>query len=128
MEIGQLADVDSKIVQLQELGWDVSLLGEHMLVVYAVPQVFIDSVMDLEKLLEYILPLEEMSYDGILDVVYAMQACKTSIKAGQKLSRLEMIQLVKDGFTFIEGMFVCQHGRPFFVRIAKKEIDTLVGR
>jgi DNA mismatch repair ATPase MutL len=39
-----------------------------------------------------------------------------------------MEQLVQEGFEKIPWMFVCQHGRPFFVRIEKKEIDKFFDR
>jgi DNA mismatch repair ATPase MutL len=64
----------------------------------------------------------------MLDEMVGMKACKASIKAGQKLSDLEMKQLVEDGFTHISGMFVCQHGRPSAVRIEKGNIDELFER
>jgi DNA mismatch repair ATPase MutL len=39
-----------------------------------------------------------------------------------------MEQLIKDWFEKIPGLFVCQHGRPFFVRIDKGEIDKMFDR
>jgi DNA mismatch repair ATPase MutL len=57
-----------------------------------------------------------------------MKACKISIKAGHKLSYDQMSNLIKDGFEHIEGMFVCQHGRPFFIKMDKKKIDGLFDR
>ena len=69
-----------------------------------------------------------MTFDHILDGVFATKACKTSIKAGHKLSYDQMVNLVKDGFENIDWMFVCQHGRPFFVEIKKKDVDKLFDR
>lgn len=39
-----------------------------------------------------------------------------------------MQRLVEDGFSQIEGMFVCQHGRPFFIKMTKKDLDGLFDR
>ncbi len=39
-----------------------------------------------------------------------------------------MQQLINDGFRYIPGSFVCQHGRPFVIEIAKREIDTMFDR
>jgi len=39
-----------------------------------------------------------------------------------------MSNLVKEGFENIDGLFVCQHGRPFFVQTEKKNIDKMFDR
>jgi DNA mismatch repair protein MutL len=83
---------------------------------------------DLELLFNHVLFLEKISFDFILDNIFATKACKSSIKAGQKLSYQQMVNLLEDGFKFIDGMFVCQHGRPFFVKIEKKDVDRLFDR
>ena len=92
------------------------------------PRVFVQYPVELAKLLNYVRYLEEVSFDHIMDGVFATKACKTSIKAGHKLSYLQMKQLLEDGFRHIPGMFVCQHGRPFFVKMDKKHIDGLFDR
>jgi DNA mismatch repair ATPase MutL len=72
--------------------------------------------------------LPEITFDHMLDGIYATKACKTSIKAWHKLSMDQMINLIKEWFDNIEWMFVCQHGRPSFVKIDKKKIDELFDR
>ncbi|MDR2415987.1 MAG: hypothetical protein LBD75_05280 [Candidatus Peribacteria bacterium] len=52
----------------------------------------------MQLLFNHILYLETISFDHLMDGVYASRACKTSIKAGHKLSLPQMEQLVKDGF------------------------------
>lgn len=96
--------------------------------VYAIPKVFVTHQINLEKVFEKILYLEELSLDVILDTIFASKACKTSIKAGHKLTLVQMENLVRDGFLHIEGMFVCQHGRPFFIEVKKTAIDSLFDR
>lgn len=127
-EVSQIPDLEEKIEQLNHLGFEISRLGENVLVFYALPKVFHTYPIDLSKLLNHILYLSEIKFDHILDGVYATKACKSSIKAGHKLSYLQMKQLIEDGFTHIGGMFVCQHGRPFFVKMDKKHIDGLFDR
>jgi len=41
---------------------------------------------------------------------------------------LEMQQLMQDGITHIDGLFVCQHGRPSVVATNKHDIDELFDR
>jgi DNA mismatch repair protein MutL len=57
-----------------------------------------------------------------------MKACKASIKAGQRLSMEEMQQLMHDACAYIDGMFVCQHGRPSVVAIQKHQVDAMFER
>ena len=110
------------------MGFDIAQISESAIVVYAMPRVFVQYPVELAKLLNYVRYLEEVSFDHIMDGVFATKACKTSIKAGHKLSYLQMKQLLEDGFRYIPGMFVCQHGRPFFVKMDKKHIDGLFDR
>lgn len=128
VEINLLADVEQKLQQLQDIGFDISALGDTSLAIYAVPQVFMDFVVDLALVMQHVLYLEKVSLDHIVDEIFAMKACKASIKAGEKLNYMQMQQLVEDGFAHIDGMFVCQHGRPFFIQIDKKQVDGLMDR
>ncbi|HOG15646.1 MAG TPA: DNA mismatch repair endonuclease MutL [Candidatus Absconditabacterales bacterium] len=126
--VTDIPDLQEKITQLNELGFDCSLLSENVMVVYAVPNIFITYPVDLEILFNYVLYLEDINFNHVLDGVFATKACKTSIKAGHKLSYEQMANLVKEGFDSIEGMFVCQHGRPFFVKIEKGSVDKMFDR
>jgi len=51
------------------------------MVVYSVPKVFVTYPVDLEKLFNHVLYLDDINFDHILDGVFATKACKTSIKA-----------------------------------------------
>ncbi|MDD3262675.1 MAG: DNA mismatch repair endonuclease MutL [Candidatus Absconditabacteria bacterium] len=128
VDIPKRGDIEQKIDQINKLGFDCSLLSENKIIVYAVPQIFSVYKIDIDNLFTYILALEKITFDHVLDAIFATKACKTSIKAGDTLSYEQMTRLLKDGFEYIEGMFVCQHGRPFFVKIEKKTIDKFFDR
>jgi len=128
IEIWWLQNINSKIEQLNNLWFDTSLLWENKLVIYAVPQIFVQYKIDFNILFNQILYLENINFDHILDKIFASKACKTSIKAWHKLSSEQMLNLIKDWFKYIEGMFVCQHWRPFFIQIPKTQIDKLFDR
>jgi len=57
---------------------------------------------DIDQLFSYILALEKITFDHVLDAIFATKACKTSIKAGDALSYEQMTRLLKDGFEYIE--------------------------
>lgn len=126
--VSDVADLESKIDEINNFWFDCSLLSENTMVVYSVPKIFITYPVDLEKLFNYILYLPEINFDHMLDGIYATKACKTSIKAWYKLAPEQMINLVQEWFENIEWMFVCQHWRPFFVKIDKKKIDEMFDR
>ena len=127
-EITNIPNLSEKIEELNHLWFDISMLWENVVVIYAIPSIFVTNPVDLMTLFNHVLYLDKITFDHLIDWVYATKACKTSIKAWNKLSIPQMEQLVNDWFEKIPWMFVCQHGRPFFVRIEKKEIDWFFDR
>ncbi len=129
LEVAQRADLEEKFEQLKKLGFDIDMFGDAKVSVYAVPQIFSLYKVDIAKLLDHVLSQEgELSFDHVLDMIFATKACKASIKAGEKLNYYQMEQLIRDGLSHIDSMFVCQHGRPFFIQIDKKQIDGMMDR
>lgn len=128
IEIHEIPNIQEKIDAVNALWFDCALLSENKIVIYAVPQIFVVYRVDIEQLFTHIFSLDQINYDHILDKIFASKACKTSIKSWDKLSYQEMQHLVQEWFTAIPGMFVCQHGRPFFVRIEKGSVDKLFDR
>ncbi len=127
-EITNVPNLPEKINELNKLGFDITMLWENVVVIYSIPHIFVTYPVDLMTLFNHVLYLEEISFDHLIDWVYATKACKTSIKAWNKLSIPQMEQLVKDWFEKIPWMFVCQHWRPFFVKVEKQEIDWFFDR
>lgn len=119
----------SELINILNDNWfDCSTFWENKIIIYAVPFIFVKYNLDLSKILDSILDLEIFSLDSLVDKIYATNACKTSIKAWQKLSTLEMQNLIKEWFNFIDKMFVCQHWRPSIVKIDKIDIEKLFDR
>lgn len=80
-QVTQVADLEEKVEELNQLGFELALLGENVVVIYKIPKIFVHYPIDLERLLNHVLYLEEIKFDHLLDGVYATKACKTSIKA-----------------------------------------------
>ena len=127
-EITNIPNLSEKIEELNQLWFDITMLWENVVVVYSIPHIFVTNPVDLITLFNHVLYLEKITFDHLMDWVYATKACKTSIKAWNKLSIPQMEELVKNWFEKIPWMFVCQHWRPFFVRIEKNEIDWFFDR
>jgi hypothetical protein len=50
-------------------------------VIYAVPNVFQQYKLDIEKLIDKIIYMENITLDILMDNIFATKACKASIKA-----------------------------------------------
>lgn len=130
VEMTKELSLEWKIEDCKKLGFDISLFGENKIVIYAVPLMLANHMVDLEVLFQSILyqDLDNITIESFLEKVFATKACKAAIKAWEKLSAEECSQLIQDGFEFIPEMFVCQHGRPFFIKITKKDVEKLFDR
>ena len=128
IEVASIPNMNQKLDEINVLGFDVSMIGENKIAIYSVPQVFSRYKIDMEKIFNNILYLDTITFDYILDNIFATHACKVSIKAGDRLSLPEMTNLVKDWFAGVPGLFVCQHGRPFFIKTVKQDIDKMFDR
>jgi DNA mismatch repair protein MutL len=97
--------------------------------IYAVPKFLQKYVIDFEQLFQRVLYTEqEITFGRIMEEIFATKACKAAIKAGQKLSFAEIKHLIEDGFATIKQFFVCQHGRPFFIKIEKNNLEKMFDR
>ena len=68
-----------------------------------------------------------MTTDEIFEKIFETMACHLSIRAGHHMDVSEMNQLLRD----IENTpfsAQCNHGRPTYIKLAKKDIEKLFGR
>lgn len=128
IQVPKNINTDQKIEQLNNLWFDISMIWEDSIAIYSVPKIFIKYNIDLEKVIDKIIYSENISLDSIFDEIFATKACKTSIKAWDKLSIPEMVNLINDWYKNIDKMFVCQHWRPSIVNISKENIEKLFDR
>lgn len=61
------------------------------------------------------------SYSIIDKILYSM-ACKSAVKAGDKLSFKEMVELVEQ-LRMCENPFTCPHGRPTIIKMSNIELE-----
>jgi DNA mismatch repair protein MutL len=57
----------------------------------------------------------------------AAYACRSSIKAGDKLSQREM-QVLIDQLFATSMPYICPHGRPIIIKLSLEELDKMFGR
>jgi len=127
-------DVEPFLEKLSGIGFDGALFGEWKIVLYAIPAVFAEWKIDTALVMQRVRWQSELPDDPkelfgtIIDEMLGMKACKASIKAGQQLSMIEMKNLLEEGMKIIDGLFVCQHGRPSVVKVEKKYVEALFER
>jgi len=119
---------EQKIARLESWGFDITDLGGQDIMIYGLPQIFVDYPWDIQMVINELVAIDDNDIRTILHDRFAMKACKLSIKAGERLAKEQIAQLIDDGFAHIPWGFVCQHGRPFCHAIPKKNYDRLFGR
>lgn len=108
---------------LNKMGFSIKLFSGTTVVIEAMPtdvkvgresQILLD-IIDYYKNE----PLKDFDHTGKISAAYA---CKNAIKSGEKLSQVEMHNLVDQLFA-CESPFFCPHGRPVIITIDMEELD-----
>jgi len=113
---------------LEKIGFGLKEFGRNTVVIESVP-VDVKVGREKELLLEIIAYCREGPVGGefVWDQVAKGYACKSAVKAGERLNQAEMASLVDQLFT-TKDPYVCPHGRPVVVNLTIEEIDRRFGR
>ena len=68
-----------------------------------------------------------LTIESLLQHVFSTFACHSSIRAGRRLQIDEMNALLRD-MERLPSTGQCNHGRPTYVSLARKDIESLFGR
>jgi DNA mismatch repair protein MutL len=113
---------------LQDIGFEVKITDTVQ--IRQMPKLFKDR--NIQKLIEEIL-LDIKNNEEVKEVdtktnkMIAYIACRTAIKAGDKLTKEQAKKLVKQLET-VENRYTCPHGRPIQIEITLNELHTLFHR
>jgi DNA mismatch repair protein MutL len=113
---------------LQRIGFGIREFGRNTVVIESVP-VDVRGGDEKTLLAELIARYREEAASGepLFERVAKAYSCKSAIKAGEKLSPVEMASLV-DRLFAAENPYFCPHGRPVVVNLPIEEIDRRFGR
>ena len=113
---------------LEKIGFGLKDFGQNTVVIESVP-VDIRTGGEKELLLEILSYWKEgpVGVEFVWDRVAKAYACKSAIKAGERLSQTEIASLVDQLFA-TRDPYVCPHGRPIVVNLTIEEIDRRFGR
>ncbi|WP_230281058.1 DNA mismatch repair endonuclease MutL [Croceicoccus sp. Ery15] len=130
MEEGDCDRIESAADRLGEMGLAVERFGPDAVLVRSLPAAL--SGANCQKLLQDI--ADDIANNGEalllgekLDLVLATMACHGSVRAGRRLSVVEMNALLREmERTPRSGQ--CNHGRPTWVKLSMGDVEKLFGR
>jgi len=103
-----------------QMGFVMDSLGPQAAIIRSAPALLQGQEVELIK--DCLALLEEDKSPDIKTEILALMACKQAVKAGQMLTRQEMVMLVHD--LLAERDFQnCPHGRPTILEMSKTELD-----
>lgn len=114
---------------LKSIGIECELFGANALRVFKLPAFMkeIDEGVYLEELITQVLLKDKIDISILRKHVIATMACKASIKANDRLSLVEMNDLLNDLF-MCENPTTCPHGRPTIIHFSKYDIEKMFKR
>ncbi len=109
--------------ELSNLGFDVNAFGDNKIIINTVPvqlkdinlKNFVDDLIHDMKILK-------PKMDNEIRHHLMQKACKSSVKAGMKLSEMEINELLKK-LDKNNSVLLCPHGRPVIVNISRAQIE-----
>jgi len=119
-----------KLEYLAELGIEIEEFGKNTIALQALPKIcarvapeqflreVIDDILQLGK-------LEEV--DRLREELMHIIACRAAVKAGDRLKREEMEELVRK-IPSLDNPYTCPHGRPTAIKLDKAFLEKIFGR
>lgn len=107
---------------LTNAGYEIEDFGADTFVIRAIP-----SYMEVSEAIafarSYLEGLDSASgrNDTVIDKLI-MKSCKSAVKAGDRLSQLEIDRLIAD-LAACDNPYCCPHGRPTFIKYTRYEIE-----
>lgn len=122
--------LDENLEEFKKLGFEIESFGKDSFIVRAIPSV-LRGAFPKETIIDIISEFKEGEFknqpEKQRDKINKIIACRGAIKAGDKLSTLEINNLIKDLYK-TENPLTCPHGRPTMVRIGKDALEKMFGR
>jgi len=135
----KVVSLKDRITLLGTLGFDAEVFGEEAVLFRAIPAVWGMSQLAtrLKNLLERLLELDptfisgqnakELVWDEFLFEKIAMEACRSSFKAGDFIDESGAVDLTQK-LMHCEHPGNCPHGRPTYIKIPKSKVEEWFSR
>ncbi|MFW6131941.1 MAG: DNA mismatch repair endonuclease MutL [Candidatus Aminicenantaceae bacterium] len=106
---------------LEETGFKIETMGKQSFVLKEFPDIFEEKEAE-EVLISILEELDGEKSEGKKNKLLATLACKTAVKAGQRLPQEKMEYLVTTLFK-TSNYSLCPHGRPVLLKIDQNEVE-----
>ena len=120
--------IENLLEDIRKIGFDIEEFGNFTFKINSIPIIFptFNGNKFINELLQERNTLKNIDLKDVLHNEIAKKACKSAIKAGQKLKDIEIRDLIEK----IEQNkpIQCPHGRPTIIKFTKKDIDKLFKR
>jgi DNA mismatch repair protein MutL len=125
----EIATLEERAGDIEGLGIELRAVGPSAVAVHAVPMLLVraspervvrDAVAELGR-------ASRRPFGDAADLVLATMACHGSVRAGEVLSRAEVVALLR-ALDDVDFGGHCPHGRPVVTRIGYDELERRVGR
>lgn len=130
IEPKEYALISDNLEEISRLGFDVEIFGKNTIMVRGMPAALkvqnIDTAIS-EIISELSSSFKIKSVDERREAVWKMMACKSAVKAGDRLSYDEMSGLVRELYA-TSNPTTCPHGRPTLVTISRSNMEKMFGR
>ena len=119
----EMDEVVSNIDFFKNLGFDIEEFGPLSVALRGVPLIFgVPNARSLFlEILDNIKSDLKSSYDIKVEKIMKL-ACTSAIKANDRISNLEIMELFQD-LKLCNNPYTCPHGRPVLIEITKKDIE-----
>lgn len=127
LSVSDMEQVGKRLDEFKNFGFVIELYGHRSISIRGVPMTF--GVPESKRFIyEIIDNLDKLNsvYDTKYDEI-AEIACKSSIKANDKISQYEVMALV-DKLKVCENPYTCPHGRPIMASMTKYDIEKMFKR
>jgi len=130
IEPSQFALISDNLGEIKELGFDIEIFGKNTVMVRGIPAALkirnIDTALS-EIISELSSSFKIKSVEERREAIWKMMACKAAVKAGDKLSYVEMASLIRELYS-TSNPTTCPHGRPTMAKISRSEMEKMFGR
>lgn len=114
---------------LDKTGFEIDSFGDRSIIIRSAPVMLEkeDIEESFSEIADYLCRHKKLIISEKMDWIYANTACRAAIKAGNKNSDEELIELAR---TLEQNPDVkyCPHGRPIFFFMSRREIEKQFGR
>lgn len=107
------------------LGFEIDLFDENHIALRALP-IILGNIEGKNLLIEILDQFETITPNSIEQKII-MKSCKAAVKGGDKLSNIEIDELLKQ-LSETKFPYTCPHGRPTIMKVSKTDIEKQFSR